>query len=239
MLALGLSAWVMIDSQDFKEPKLDSQIVTKFLPALMSLMVDDQVRQMHTKLPPDERETAITVIEHAGPPPDACEAYVQESPVASILMLYYTLSAARQKDRVGLLRVMTILNSCTEGRAYEDPFLHSMVSLLIHMQDEFGTEDFCTGIFDEFLFTAVNKDNVLRHMLKLLWYIHPKLSPTRLQMLVKTLQPTVQHSESVHKLYEMLVEKIGTTDEPIIDQVSELDHLDSPLMSVPTPAPYH
>uniref|UniRef100_A0A1B0GLC0 Negative elongation factor b n=1 Tax=Lutzomyia longipalpis TaxID=7200 RepID=A0A1B0GLC0_LUTLO len=42
MLALGLSAWVMIDSQEFKEPKLDSQVVTKFLPALMSLMVDDQ-----------------------------------------------------------------------------------------------------------------------------------------------------------------------------------------------------
>lgn len=51
MLALGLSAWIMIDSQDFKEPKLESQIVTKFLPALMSLMVDDQVRALHAKLP--------------------------------------------------------------------------------------------------------------------------------------------------------------------------------------------
>lgn len=39
MLALGLSAWQMIDTQVFKEPKLDGQVVTKFLPALMSLMV--------------------------------------------------------------------------------------------------------------------------------------------------------------------------------------------------------
>lgn len=39
MLALGLSSWQMIESQEFKEPKLDSQVVTKFLPALMSLMV--------------------------------------------------------------------------------------------------------------------------------------------------------------------------------------------------------
>ncbi|KAJ9597284.1 hypothetical protein L9F63_011855, partial [Diploptera punctata] len=75
MLALGLSAWVMIDSQEFREPKLDSQIVTKFLPALMSLMVDDQVRMLNSKLPPDERESAITIIEHSGPPPDACQAY--------------------------------------------------------------------------------------------------------------------------------------------------------------------
>jgi len=52
--------------QEFKEPKLDSQVVTKFLPALMSLMVDDQVRSLNSKLPPDERESAITIIEHSG-----------------------------------------------------------------------------------------------------------------------------------------------------------------------------
>ncbi|XP_055714897.1 negative elongation factor B-like [Phlebotomus papatasi] len=85
ILALGLSAWVMIDSQEFKEPKLDSQVVTKFLPALMSLIVDDQVRHLTARLPPDERESAITTIEHSGPAPDAVEAYIQESTVASIL----------------------------------------------------------------------------------------------------------------------------------------------------------
>lgn len=131
MLALGLSAWVMIDSQDFKEPKLDSQIVTKFLPALMSLMVDDQVRLLHSRLPPDERESAITIIEHSGPAPDAVEAYIQESSVASIIAMYYTLHTARQKDRVGILRVLAILASCKDDRSYEDPFLHSLVSIVV------------------------------------------------------------------------------------------------------------
>lgn len=128
MLALGLSAWVMIDSQDFKEPKLDSQVVTKFLPALMSLMVDDQVRQLSAKLPHDEREAAITVIEHSGPLPDAVEAYLQDSTVASVLAMYYTLHVAKLKDRVGLLRILTVLANCKDDRAFEDPFLHSIVS---------------------------------------------------------------------------------------------------------------
>jgi len=66
MLALGLSALEMLTSQHFREPKLDSQIVTKFLPALLSLMVDDQVRNLNAKLPPDERESAIAIIEHSG-----------------------------------------------------------------------------------------------------------------------------------------------------------------------------
>lgn len=45
---------------------MDSQVVTKFMPALMSLMVDDQVRTLNSKMPPDERESAITIIEHSG-----------------------------------------------------------------------------------------------------------------------------------------------------------------------------
>lgn len=66
MLALGLHSWDMIESQVFREPKLDPQIVTKFLPSLVSLMVDDEVRKLNSKLPLDERETAIAVIEHSG-----------------------------------------------------------------------------------------------------------------------------------------------------------------------------
>lgn len=236
MLALGLSAWVMIDSQEFKEPKLDSQVVTKFLPALMSLMVDDQVRSLNAKLPPDERESAITIIEHSGPPPDACQAYVQESSVASIIAMYYTLHTAKHRDRVGLMRVLGTLANCDSDRAFEDPFLHFLVSLLIHMADEFAAEDFCTVIFDEFFYAGLSRENVIRHVLKLLWYVYPKLPSARLHTLIKVLQPTSQHNETVHVLYETLQEKIGSQQEP--PTIPEnLDYLESPLMSVPTPAP--
>lgn len=44
MLSLGLSAWSMIDSQEFTETKLQPEVVTKFIPALLSLIVDDQVQ---------------------------------------------------------------------------------------------------------------------------------------------------------------------------------------------------
>ncbi|CAG9829249.1 unnamed protein product [Diabrotica balteata] len=238
MLALGLSAWVMIDSQDFKEPKLDAQVVTKFLPALMSLMVDDQVRQLSGKLPHDEREAAITVIEHSGPLPDAVEAYLQDSTVASILAMYYTLHAARLKDRVGLLRILTVLANCKDDRAFEDPFLHSFVCLLIHNSDEFQAEDFCTALFDEFFFAGLSRDNVTRHLLKLLWYVHQKLPTSRLHSLMKALQPTHQHSEKVHLLYKLLQDKIVSQEETVIPPEMDID-INSPLMSVPTPAPYH
>ena len=45
MMGLGLSAWDMIDTQEFMEPKLNTGLITKFVPSLMSLVVDDQIRQ--------------------------------------------------------------------------------------------------------------------------------------------------------------------------------------------------
>ncbi|CAG4946986.1 unnamed protein product [Colias eurytheme] len=240
MLALGLGSWDIINTQQFKEPKLDSQVVTKYLPALMSLMVDDQVRALHNKLPPDERESAITTIEHSGPPPDACEAYMRESAVCSVLAMYYTLHAAKTKDRGALLRILTILGSCKNGLAYSDPFLHALVALLIQLPDEFQGEDFSTVLFDEFFFAGLSRDNVTRHLLKLIWYIHPKLPETRIHTLMKALQPGAQHNESVHKVYEALQQKLHAQVEPV-PIARDIDYLDSPLMSVPmpSPSPYH
>jgi len=236
MLALGLSAWFMIDTQEFREPKLDSQIVTKFIPALMSLMVDDQVRALHSKLPPDERESAITIIDHSGPAPDACQAYVTESSVASILAMYYTVHTAKTGDKVGLMRVMGILASCDNDRAYEDPFLHLLVSNLIPMAEDFAAEDFCTVIFDEFFLTGMSRDNVSRHLLKLMWYVNAKLPPNRLHTLMKVLEPAPGQLDSVLELYRCLQEKVSR-DEEAPPAPPNLDYLDTPLMSVLTPAP--
>jgi negative elongation factor B len=122
MLALGLSAWQMIDSQvgrRFKTtiiPLLISVILCRNfgnhgLILKLSLMVDDQVRSLNSKLPSDERESALTIIEHSGtcnhycevsrhvylmiliigPPPDAFQAYISESSVPCVLAMYYTL----------------------------------------------------------------------------------------------------------------------------------------------------
>ena len=46
---------------------------------------------MNQRLPPDERESALAIIEHSGPPPDACQAYAQLSGVAAVLAMYYAL----------------------------------------------------------------------------------------------------------------------------------------------------
>lgn len=107
------------------------------------------------------------------------------------------------------------------------------------MAEEFTNEEFCTGLFDEFLFAGLTRDNVTRHMLKLLWYIHTKLPPGRLTTLMKALQPTAQHHESVHSLYNNLQERIGTAIQESASQEPPDTDFDSPLKSVPTPGPHY
>lgn len=121
------------------------------------------------------------------------------------------------------------------------------------MGDEFHTEDFCTGLFDEFLFAGLTRDNVTRHMLKLLWYVHGRLPAARLATLMKALQPTPQHNESVHALYGSLQDRVGTAAALLdaaaasaatsasggIGGADGMDtDFDSPLKCMPTPGPH-
>lgn len=73
-------------------------------------------------------------------------------------------------------------------------------------------------------------------------YVHSKLPPARLASLMKSMQPTTAHNETVHKLYESLQERIGTTtaeaSSSILVDNKKLD-MESPLKIVPTPGPHY
>ena len=64
------------------------------------------------------------------------------------------------------------------------------------MRDDFEAEDFCTVVFDEFFLTLITNDNVVRHLLRLLKFVHTKVSPTRLENLMKLTEPTAAASSS-------------------------------------------
>jgi len=208
MLALGLGAWEMIESQDFREPRLELPLVLQFLPAMMSLIVDDQVRALNVKFPVEERDTASIIIDHSGPPPDMYDSQVVASPIAATMAMQYTLQTGKAKDKTGLMRVLGILSQNIRGHPFEATFLHSLVTNLIGMKDDFEAEDFCTAVFDEFFFTCINIEHVVRHLMRLIWWVHPKLPPARLETLMKVAEPTAG-PEAVVEAYEDLKTKIS------------------------------
>lgn len=82
------------------------------------------------------------------------------------------------------------------------------------MSEDFEAEDFCTVVFDEF-FTSSTSDNFVRHLLRLLWFVYPKLKATRLENLMKLTEPAVASSISgvttdpATKLHSELKDKVS------------------------------
>ena len=62
----------------------------------MSLVVDDQIRALNAKLPLDEHESAITIIDHTGPPPESYQGFIEENTVATTLAMHYTIQVIKQ-----------------------------------------------------------------------------------------------------------------------------------------------
>uniref|UniRef100_A0A7N6AHW9 Negative elongation factor complex member B n=1 Tax=Anabas testudineus TaxID=64144 RepID=A0A7N6AHW9_ANATE len=237
MLSLGQGAWDMIDSQVFKEPRLVStllmfvflcfhsqelEVVTRFLPAMMSVVVDDHTFTVEQKLPSEEKSSLSypTIL------PDAFNRYLQENRVACEMGLYYVLHIAKLRNKNALQRLLPALVETYNDMAFSDIFLHLLTGHLTLLSDEFGTEEFCSVVFDGFLLTSFSsKENVHRHTLRMLLHLHHKVLPSYMETLTKTLEPPKQCSEPVKELYTQLMEKLEAHKKspPPTDETPSLD----------------
>lgn len=226
MLGLGMEAWRMLTSEVYVEPKLDVQLLTKFLPALMSLMADDQLRSLSSKLKENDEGSSNGTTDCSGPVPDTFQEYIRTDTTASVLAVFYVLHVAGQRDRVGLLRVLGTLAEAEGRRAYKDPPLYTLVGHLTHMAEHFASEEFCMVIFDDFFLRGLRssalKANVhkanrharetakttARHMMRLLWNVHEKLPPARLNSLINKLQPFTEAIVELKPSLRALEERI-------------------------------
>ncbi|KAK0065609.1 negative elongation factor B-like isoform X1 [Biomphalaria pfeifferi] len=227
MTALGLNAWEMIDSGHFREPKLDPTFFTKFLAYIVSLMAEDQIRHFSGKVPGEK-------IVPPPLPPDMYANWISQSSLASMVAMYYCLQCARMRDRLALVQILPTMIHCENDRAYNDTFLHCLTSYLIHMKDDFQHKDLCVAVLDDFFIPASSRENVLRHLLRLLMYIHHKLPKSKLETMMEEISSDKDMSDSVRSAVEVLRDKIDHF-EP--SPVASPDKIDSPLMSVPAPTP--
>ena len=61
------------------------------------------------------------------------KAFIEDSSVAAVLAMHYTLQTAKAKDKTGLMRVLPILANSVKGHPFEDPFMHCLVTSLIQV----------------------------------------------------------------------------------------------------------
>lgn len=189
VLNLGLHSWDIINSYVYREPKLEVRLITKFMPVMMSLMTDDLIRGLNTKMPADNRESAISVIEHSGPPPETFQKYIEKDRLAAILAISYVINLVCQsKDKQAIMRILPALSSSAGNKALDDHMLHTLVCGLVAMADNFSDYDFATVVFDEFLLANIRYANVASHLMKLLFYVKEQLPTTKLDNITSFLR---------------------------------------------------
>uniref|UniRef100_A0A8C8JMM7 Negative elongation factor complex member B n=1 Tax=Oncorhynchus tshawytscha TaxID=74940 RepID=A0A8C8JMM7_ONCTS len=195
MLSLGQGAWDMIDSQVFKEPRLELEVVTRFLPAMLSVVVDDYTFTVEQKLPSEEK-TSLT---YPTALPDAFNKYLQENRVACEIGLYYTLHIAKQRNKNALQRLLPALVETHNEMAFGDIFLHLLTGHLTLLSDEFGTEEFCSAVFDGFLLASFSRKKI-----KLKIYSNPLSIPQKNMKCLGSLMSDnkVYERHSITQLYE-------------------------------------
>ncbi|XP_044295716.1 negative elongation factor B [Varanus komodoensis] len=228
MLSLGQGAWDMIDSQIFKEPKMEVDLITKFLPMLMSFVVDDHTYTVDQKLPSEDKGPAP----YPAAIPETFPKFLQEHRIACEIGLYYMLHLTKQRNKSAFLRLLPALVETFNDMAFGDIFLHLLTSNLTLLADEFAQEEFCAALFDDFFLTAyARKENVHRHALRLLLHLHHKVAPGKLESLQKSLEPTKQSGEAVKELYSQLGDKLELRKTSPA-QVADAQAMDLPLPTV-------
>ncbi|NXE40441.1 NELFB factor, partial [Ptilorrhoa leucosticta] len=211
MLSLGQGAWDMIDSQVFKEPKMEAELITRFLPLLMSFVVDDHTFTVDQKLPSEEKGP----IPYPSTIPEAFTKFLQENRIACEIGLYYILHITKQRNKNAFLRLLPALGKFLSHLLFCDVCLFVLVTLLSN--------------------GSCRKENVHRHVLRLLLHLHHKVAPAKLESLQKALEPTKQSGEAVKELYNQLSEKLELV-KPSPAEVTETPSMELPLPTVPTPA---
>lgn len=88
-LNLGLHSWDIINSSVYREPRLDVKLMTKLLPTMMSVIVDDAIRGLaltKDNKTMDSKELAMTIINSSGPLPESFQKFIDKDRLAAVLV---------------------------------------------------------------------------------------------------------------------------------------------------------
>ncbi|XP_065067620.1 negative elongation factor B-like [Rhopilema esculentum] len=225
IFTLSLSAWEMISKQQYKEPPLNNDIITRFLPSLASLMLEEQIHAISEKISHHSSKVNL---------PNVFLEYVKDNFIAATLGWYYIIYLIQHAKRTMLHCVLPTICRASKANPPNDCLLNAIVSGLLRHLDDFHSADYCSLIFDQFLFTWLPQESVLHHSLRLLWFTHVKIESSVMVGLLTTIQPTSEHAENLHELHAKLVDAVASSKASTpssVEQPNSLSPAISPVIS--------
>lgn len=162
----------------------DVELIVKFLPELVAVMVDNTLRGLYKQLKEDHTPYS---------PSASFISCLAKQPSAMHIMCTYALHLLEKKDMKSLsLLLPVIAKTCDEPDSVSIPdvFLHVLV-LELTQQAETLREGVLILMLNEFWVPCCqSSETVLLHFCRLLWTFHGRLNPAYLAEVLEAVNPS-------------------------------------------------
>lgn len=218
LLTLSVNSWSMLKSQDFKETPMNVDIITKFLPTLMSVMLDGMHGSMNSG-------STISI-------PESLWDFIREDMVAQCILSHYINQLIQGNKRIMLEVILPHYARALKPQPLNSTLLNMMIHSMVRHIDQFTESSQCILLYDQFLFVWLQYEPVLHHVLRLLWCVYEKINSDQLVRLLTATQPSSQHSDSLHDLHARLVDVIASASKASTPSSVEQTNSLSPALPI-------
>lgn len=212
LMSLSCTAWDIIKAQSFTEIPVNTNVITKFLPMLMSLMLENT---LGVGANGGDKALHKAIID-----------FSENDAVALTILSYYINHLIQSNKRIILDVFLPKFALALQAQPIDSPPLNLMVHSMLRHIDKFPEASYCELVLDKFLFNWLKHEEVLHHTLRVLWSIHEKVDGQKMVQLLTATKPTAQHSEVIHSLHSKLVDLMasfkGNMDQSTAEKMDSL-----------------
>lgn len=205
LLVLGQGVWDMIDSQVFKEFKMEVEFIIRFFLMFMFFLVDDYIFNVDQKFLVEEKVLVLYLNIFF----ESFIKFLQEQCMVCEVGLYYVLYIIKQRNKNVFFCLLLGLVEIFGDLVFGDIFFYLFMGSFVLLVDEFVFEDFCSSFFDGFFFIVfLRKENVYWYVLWFFIYLYFRVVLFKLEVLQKVLEFIGQSGEVVKEFYFQFGEKL-------------------------------
>jgi len=226
MLSLGQSAWSIIDKQVFKEPKMDKEIVSKFVTSLVLQQINDHINANRNKLkaiknepieePPKKKSKKTTTSKKQSDDDFAKilqvigKYYSSELICKSILLWQIVNMAKLKKKNVVTELIQTICKSAKDIKEFLGNTLNFMLFCSIISTEMLQDQEIFNLVFTKLLKNSPSiKEVHQKCILKMLTEFCTKFNVEKVNSLAIKFEPKKKVSQQVVELDKLLKVKIS------------------------------
>eukprot|EP00123_Amoebidium_parasiticum_P010661 comp20239_c1_seq1/m.25251 comp20239_c1_seq1/g.25251 ORF comp20239_c1_seq1/g.25251 comp20239_c1_seq1/m.25251 type:complete len:638 (-) comp20239_c1_seq1:114-2027(-) len=151
IVGLGLCSHQLIENESYEIPPCDEELMRQAMPTLVSVMVDDAVRQAETQL--GKNHSKVDAL------PQTFLAKLETSEILQKLVGLYLVSRSEGRDAAALQRLLGAIN----GIALDATVFDTLQALILHMDLDESTDPIRQALLEGF-FVPASKQGASQHL---------------------------------------------------------------------------